>query len=208
VKGAIAALAALLFAAPARPNRLPPVERCGVDSSFAQFRTNLLGVIGRKDKAALMDLIADNVMTDFGGGEGKQAFVAKWGLDDAHPSTLWEELGTALAHGCAPAGDAYVSPSLIVQFPDQLDAFETLIALPGTRLRAAPDDRAAEIARLDWHVLKVVESVDVAPWSGVMMADGRKGYVRGDEVRSPLDYRATFEKRKGAWLLTSFVAGD
>lgn len=207
-KAVALALAALLLAPPAAPARLPPVEQCGVDPSFAQFREGLLGVIERKDEKALMELVADDVMFDLGGGQGKKAFAVNWGLDDTQPSQLWEELREALDHGCAPAGDAFVSPSLIVQFPDDLDAFETLVALPGTRLRAAPDDHAEPIAALDWHVLTVVESVDVAPWSGVMLTDGRKGYVRGDQVRSPLDYRASFEKRSGTWLLVSFVAGD
>ena len=106
------------------------------------------------------------------------------------------------------AAEALVSPSLIAQFPDDLDAYETLVALPGTQLRAKPDDAAASVAVLDWDVLTVVDPVDLAPWSGVRLADGRKGFVRGDQVRSPIDYRAIFEKRGGKWLLTAFVAGD
>ena len=208
VTGVIEAFAALLFIALATPSRLPPIEQCSSDSSFVQFRAKLLDVAVRKDEAALMDLLTDDVMIDLGGGQGKAAFAATWGFGQAQPSTLWQELGVALKLGCAPAGDALVAPSLIVQFPDELDAFETLVALLGTKLRAAPDDRAAVVAALDWHVLSVVESVDVAPWSGVTLADGRRGYVRGDQVRSPLDYRASFEKRKGKWLLTSFIAGD
>lgn len=205
---AIAALAALAMAVPATPDRLPPIERCTADASFIQFRDQIRGVIARKDGAALMELLADDVMTDLGGGQGKKAFGAAWDLDHTERSPLWQELQAAIGLGCAPAGDALVAPSLIVQFPDQLDAFETLVALPGTKLRAAPDDLAPVVATLDWHVLTVVEPVDVAPWSEVRLADGRKGYVRGDQVRSPIDYRAAFEKRGGKWLLTAFIAGD
>ncbi len=205
---AVLALAALALAVPTAPSRLPPIEQCGADPSFVQFRAKLDDAIARKDEAALLGLIADDVMVDLGGGNDKKVFAATWGFGQAQPSNLWDELGEALRLGCAPAAEALVSPSLIVQFPDDLDAFETLVALPGTKLRAKPDDAAPVVATLDWHVLTVVESVDVAPWSGVRLADGRKGYVRGDQVRSPIDYRASFEKRKGKWLMTAFVAGD
>jgi hypothetical protein len=42
----------------------------------------------------------------------------------------------------------------------------------------------------------------------VRLADGRTGFVRHDQVRSVLDYRAVFERREGHWLMTAFVAGD
>ena len=57
-------------------------------------------------------------------------------------------------------------------------------------------------------MLTVTSSTDVAPWSGVTMADGRTGVVNGDQVISRLGYRASFERRGGKWLLVSFVAGD
>ena len=38
--------------------------------------------------------------------------------------------------------------------------------------------------------------------------DGREGWLRANELRSPLDYRAVAEKRKGKWMITAFVAGD
>ena len=208
LKAVALTLAAVMLADPAPPYRLPPVEQCGADPSFLEFRANLNDAVVRKDEAALLGLVADDVMVDLGGGSDKNAFAATWGFGQARPSNVWKELGEALRLGCAPAAEALVSPSLIVQFPDDLDAFETLVALPGTMLRAMPDDAAPIVATLDWHVLTVVESVDVAPWSGVALADGRKGYVRGDQVRSPIDYRASFEKRNGKWLLTAFVAGD
>jgi hypothetical protein len=208
VKAVVLALAALALAASATPTRLPPVEQCDADPSFVQFRAELLSVIGRKDEKALMGLVADDVLVDFGGGNDKKAFAATWGFGRAQPSNLWEKLGEALRLGCAPAAEALVSPSLIAQFPDDLDGYETLVALPGTQLRTKPDDAAASVAVLDWDVLTVVDPVDLAPWSGVRLADGRKGFVRGDQVRSPIDYRAIFEKRGGKWLLTAFVAGD
>jgi hypothetical protein len=37
---------------------------------------------------------------------------------------------------------------------------------------------------------------------------GKKGFVKAEFVRSPIDYRAIFEKKGRNWKLTAFVAGD
>lgn len=42
----------------------------------------------------------------------------------------------------------------------------------------------------------------------VRTANGQEGWVRGSDVRSPIDYRAGFSKRSGQWKLEAFVAGD
>ena len=139
---------------------------------------------------------------------GKAAFARTWGLDHASPSQLWDELRRSLAYGCAKDGNVFVMPSLSVQSGETLDPFETLVALPGTKLREQPDDAASEVATLDWHVLRVTESTDVAPWSGVTLVDGRKGFVNGEDVLTLLGYRLFFEQNGGKWLITAFVAGD
>ena len=202
--------ALLLLAAVANPipDRLPPVDQCAADASFQHFRVELQRVIEAKDAEALANMLAADVQVDFGGTSGKAEFARTWGLDHASRSQLWDELRRALAYGCAKDGNAFVMPSLSVQSDDTLDPFETLIALPGTKLREQPDDAASEVATLDWHVLRVTESTDVAPWSGVTLVDGRKGFVNGEEVLTPLGYRLFFERNGGEWLITAFVAGD
>jgi hypothetical protein len=42
----------------------------------------------------------------------------------------------------------------------------------------------------------------------VTLGNGRSGFVRREHVRSVIDYRATFEKVDGKWLMTTFLAGD
>jgi hypothetical protein len=37
---------------------------------------------------------------------------------------------------------------------------------------------------------------------------GKKGYVKGEFVRSPIDYRAGFDKVDGKWKLRLFLARD
>ena len=45
-------------------------------------------------------------------------------------------------------------------------------------------------------------------WRKVTLLGGRSGFVREADVRSPADYRVIFERRKGRWVMTSFIAGD
>ena len=199
----------LLLAAQPQAARSPPVDQCAADRSFAAFRKGLLRTIARRDKAALMDVVAEDIATDFGGGSGRADFARMWRLDGGGPSPLWAELAEALRLGCARRGDAAVVPALAEGLPEWADPFETLIAVePGSPLRAAPDADAAIVKRLDWDVLQAPDWNGESDWIEVATGDGRRGFVRRSEVRSPIDWRARFEKKGGRWRMTSLVAGD
>jgi hypothetical protein len=45
-------------------------------------------------------------------------------------------------------------------------------------------------------------------WLSVHLADGSTGYIDERYVRSPISYRAYFERMDGRWVLTMFIAGD
>jgi hypothetical protein len=45
-------------------------------------------------------------------------------------------------------------------------------------------------------------------WYLVKTLGGLEGYVREEYVRSHIDYRAGFEKIRGKWRMTFFLAGD
>lgn len=211
IKAAAALLLASLAAAvPAAtsPRRLPPVDQCASDRSFAAFRSDLLKVIAAKDSKRLLALLAKDVTVDFGGGAGKADFAATWGLDKPGSSRLWSEAAKALALGCVRHGQSLSAPSLGGQLGDHDEPFELVLALPGALLKAAPSDTAPTMLKLHWHILTVGARPERSPWVAAALSDGRKGFVREDGLRSPLDYRFVFEKRGGRWLVTAFVAGD
>lgn len=204
--GLLLAVAAFWLDVPSGP-RLPPVEQCAKAPGFEEFRANLRRIVARQDEQALLALLSKDVEVNFGGDKGPDLFAKNWGFAGARLSPVWEELSTALARGCIPTGDALLAPSFSVQFPEDLDPFETWIALPGARLLAKPDDRAEVTARLEWDLM-----TEAAPrggdWLAVRLLDGRKGFVRYAETISPLGYRLVFEKRGAKWMITAFVAGD
>jgi hypothetical protein len=206
MRGLIAFATLLAQAAPIA-ERLPPVEQCAAQAGFEDFRSRLKEVVARKDERALLAMLADDVEVNFGGDYGPALFATNWKFDEAGESHVWIELQEALSRGCAPSGDALVAPSFVAHFPQQLDAFETVMIVPGAQLRGAPIESAAGTRRLDWHLAQVTEDRD-QQWLGVRLIDGRSGFVRRNQTVNPLDYRLVFEKRSGRWMITAFVAGD
>lgn len=189
------------------PQRLPPVEQCSAEAGFDEFRTRLKNVVARRDEDALLAMLSDDVEVNFGGDVGPALFSANWKFPEPGQSHVWAELDEALSQGCARSGDALVAPSFVSQFPEQLDAFETLILPPAAQLRSAKTESSAASGPLDWHLARIVDGADDS-WVEVKLVDGRPGFVRWKEAVRPLDYRLVFEKRDGGWRITAFVAGD
>lgn len=199
----------LAIALAAGAARLPPVDQCAGDPSFARFRADLIRTIERKDRKALLDLLADDVLVDFDGSAGRREFARAWNLDrsGAAKSAVWRELRTVMRLGCARIDRARVAPSLVGQLSDA-DQFEKFIAMPGAKLRQTPSDRGRVIATLNFHLVTFREGDAPNGWLRVATSDGRRGYLRRDQMRGALEYRAQFEKARGRWRMTSFVQGD
>lgn len=203
------ALFGAFLLAGATPDRLPPIDQCGSDASFQRFRSELARAVQRRDRAALLRLVDDDVQIDFGGGSGRKAFVAAWKLDKPGQSRLWNELRTLLQLGCVKGEGGYLMPSLFEQVGDDMDSLETYVAVvPGAPLRSAPRADAPVVATLYWDVLKLEEVSDDQQWSFVSTKGGRRGYVRLDQIRNPLDSRLLVVKTRGEWRIKALVAGD
>jgi len=108
-----------------------------------------------------------------------------------------------MAHG-SPA-----IPYLAEGFTSEDDLFDKMVVVePGATMREQARENAKPIARLDYHVVQVGDVSRQDGWVLAKLADGRRGYIRRDQLRSALDYRAGFQKRGGRWFMTSFVQGD
>lgn len=199
----------LLAAASGRP-RLPPVDQCSAAPRFMAFKRQLAEVIARKDVTGLFDLTDEKIQLNFGGDSGRKAMRRVWGLDKPATSKLWAELSEVMRLGCAVTEQGVaVAPSMIETLPKAADAFETVVAVKAAILRATPDEKARPIEMLSWDLLTARDGIDATSgWTKVALKDGRTGFVRSSALRSPIDYRATFELKAGQWRMTAFVAGD
>ena len=204
-------LTALLMALAAggAPLKLPPVDQCSRDASFKAFQSSLKQVVAKRDGAAFMKLVAPDVLVNFGGDSGRATFAKQWQPASAK-SELWPQFDTILRLGCARVDTARVMPSLAGQFDSDQDddVFELSVVIsPAAKLRKTSAKGSEAIATLAWDVVRPLAN-EGDEQTKVRLRDGREGWLLAKELRSPLDYRATIEKRKGKWMITAFVAGD
>ncbi len=218
---ALAASAAITpFAAPPSAaseinERVKPWDEGPQDPSFLKFRNDLKDIIAHKDAAALTKLLAADIKLDFGGGHGVAAFQKQWKLSDPN-SELWPALSLVVDQGGNfDSKIKFCAPYSYSAFPSDLDGMDkVVVTTQGAVMRAAAKPDASVVRQLDHDLLTVKGSAkpqhEAGPddWAEVTDAKGAHGFVRARDVRSPLDYRAFFEKRKGKWLVTTFLAGD
>jgi hypothetical protein len=199
--------AVLVMSAPAHalPSKLPPIEQCDGDPSFTDFRQKLTSAVVAADRDEFLQLLAPDVLADFGGGRGRDLFAEH--IDNAG-GELWMYYEQVVHLGCASIGDARVIPSLAVQFEPWADEDLTnvMVALPGVKLRKTWEEHSPEVATLNWDVVTIVPGGDVQ--TEVILADGRRGWLFDNEFTGASGYRFWMEKRDGQWMVTALVAGD
>ncbi len=199
----------------AQTGKLLPVDEAARNPELFAFRARLQEAVARHDVAALLDAVDPNIKIGFGGKDGMTAFREKWKLQDGDKSPLWAELGLVLALGGAFQGEGlFAAPYVFTS--DKLDAFEQAAVLgTNVRVRAEPRVTSPILATLSFDIVRLSTSgrsrltpEQAKEWTAIQLAGGRTGYVASQFVRSPIDYRALFNKINGRWRMTAFVAGD
>lgn len=196
--------------------RLIPVDEAAKDPSFVQFRNELKAVIARKDAAKLFHHLASDIRLSFGGSYGGPEFHKTWRPFDKD-TQIWNVLSLIVDNGgkfIVPGG--FAAPYAYAAFPEDIDSFENVVVTnPQALLRERPNASARVIRELDFDILEVVKSSgkmqhEAGPndWDEVKHASGQRGFVLSSDVRSPVEYRAIFEKRKGKWVIQTLIAGD
>jgi hypothetical protein len=123
---------------------------------------------------------------------------------------VWADLGAALAlGGTFGSPDSFTAPYVFAAWPDALDAFECALVV-GERVRVRMSD-APDSAVVGSASHEVVQRLPADRENGpvhVRLASGITGFIAAPFVRSPIDYRAIFQRTNGQWRLRAFVAGD
>lgn len=186
-----------------------PFDEAARDSTFRDFREELLRIVSQRDTARLMAIVAPDVRVSFGPDNGVEAFREQWRPGDAG-SAIWTVLDDLLRHGgrfISP--DFFVAPWTFFALPDSLDAFEYLVVRDtAVVVRDAPDTAAPALGQVSLAIVKSTTASAPDGWTTVAIGDGRTGYAAAGQVRSPVDYRAGFERQDGRWVLVFLAAGD
>ena len=113
------------------------------------------------------------------------------------------------------ADRTFLAPYIYSNFPDKFDAFEHgAIIGENVRVRREAHARATVLRNLSFDIVKVIEWTakrspgEKSGWIAVELADGQRGFVSEDYIRSPINYRAIFQKQGDTWVMTAFIAGD
>ncbi len=189
--------------------KVRPLDEAARDPHFAAFRDTLLRIVARRDTTALLAIVAPEIKSSFGGGDGLDGFREHWRLDQPD-SKLWSVLEDVLRHGGRFSGEeSFWAPWTFLALPDTLDAFEHLIIRDSAVVvRERADPAGAVLGLLSYDIVRAGAYDPEAAWREIVLGDGRRGYVSAAQVRSPVDYRAGFERRDGRWRLVILVAGD
>jgi hypothetical protein len=199
------------------------VDEAGKDKSFSVFRDELLDALRKRDTKFVLSIIDPQISNDFGGGNGVADFKQKWKINNRN-SPFWDEMLTVLMNGGAfmdekkqSFGAPYLYTEFHKQLPENIDGFEhAAIFGKNVKLYKQPRANSSVVATLSYNVVKPDYDRSVKDkskefefhWVKVETLGGKKGFVRGEFVRSPIDYRAVFEKKNGKWKMTAFIAGD
>ncbi|MGD9561514.1 MAG: SH3 domain-containing protein [Pyrinomonadaceae bacterium] len=198
-----------------------PVDSAAEDPSFLAFRTKLIAAAERKDAAFILRILDPRINLSFGGHEGIADFKSMWKITSRN-TKFWEEFLPVIKNGGTwwkgtSVDKIFYAPYTFDSFPEDIDAF-THEAIFGSNvnLREGPSTRSRVMAQLSYNVVTVETDPDTEAgkiretrgWSKVRTLGGLSGWVRNDLVRSPIDYRAGFEKKRGVWKMVAFIAGD
>lgn len=203
----------------AQERLVKPVDEAENNPSFLAFRTKLIQAVQKRDVKFILSIVDKDIKNGFGGADGIAEFKKQWKIYNRN-SELWKELLTVLTHGGTfdkENKNSFYAPYLFTTFPEDLDAFEyQAIFGNNVNLRSKPDANSPIVASLSYNVVKVdyensvkvAKNKDELSWLKIETLGGKKGYVKPEFVRSSIDYRAGFDKIRGKWIMTFFLAGD
>lgn len=215
--------ATLAVAAFAQERFVKPVDEASKDASFLAFRTKLIDAVERKDLKYVKSIMDPKIELSFGGHSGLKDFDELW----KNKAEFWQELSFVVNNGGRFVGEgrskmsSFTAPYLFSDMPEDLDQFEYhAIFGSNVNVREQPNPNAKVVAQLSYNIVKIDNEATINRKTGpgewdlkpdcykIESLGGVKGWVKAEFVRSPIDYRAGFEKKRGVWKMTFFIAED
>ncbi len=204
---------------PAQERYVKPVDEAKTDASFFAFRTKLIEAAKKRDAKYILSVVDRNIKNSFGGNDGIEEFKKAWKINSPNTDFWNEFLPVITSGGKFTEGEnntkLFFAPYSFNSFPDDLDAFSySVIFGDKVNLRSKTDTNSSVVASLSYNVVEILNSVkpnknaEKVSWYEIKTLGGKRGFVKAEFVRSPIDFRAGFEKKGGKWKMTVFIAGD
>jgi hypothetical protein len=214
IVGGIADLTAQETTGAAVP-RIVPIDESPGHPVFHRFWRKFQRAVEARDGKFILSVISDDIQLDFGGGAGREQFIATWKPEDPK-GPLWKEFDQIIRLGGAleeEADSVFSAPFAFARWPEKYNAFDYVFASGrNVRFRSKPDPSSEVIRTVSWEIMKSQRNDDDDPedeWVPLKAHDGRVGYLHKDYVRSCIDYRIVFSAdAKGGFKMDYFIAGD
>ncbi|MDF3819940.1 SH3 domain-containing protein [Leptospira sp. 96542] len=199
---------------------LPPIDHSVKDPSFSKFKKEFLNILKQKDVKRLDQVVDPNIHFSFGANSGKKAFWLEFELNqNPKKSTLWQLLEETVGLGFFRNEEGqFVAPYFFETFPSEFDPFTHYLVIgKNVNIREEPRKDSKVKDNLSYTIVRSeaddmegnrLEKTSNCNWAKVCLPSGSVGFVCDRFIRSPLEYRAFFEKKKGNWVLTTFIVGD
>ena len=192
----------------------PPVDEGAKDVQFSEFRQNLMGSIAKKKYDWAIARISGTIKFSFGDEGNKRELLELWQSSPEARDEFFANLLECLKHGGQfqklDGKRLFVAPYVFSAWPSDLDAFEHVAVLPeAIGVYADADETSERLTMVGHTVLRVDYSRSEQGWRRVEYEEDKWGFIKESAVRSPIDYRAIFERdENGSYVLVTFVAGD
>lgn len=216
------AVACMAAGISAQERFVKPVDEGPQDASFLAFRNKLIAAAERKDIAYVKSIMDPKIQLSYGGHVGLKGFRELW----KNEAEFWSEFLPVIKNGGRFSGEGkaktfFAAPYVFTDMPADLDHFEVFAVFGNNvNLRERPDLTAPVITQLSYNIVKVDPEAAITrktgpgeydrkiDWQKITTLGGQTGWMKAEYVRSPIDYRAGFEKKRGRWVMTYFIAGD
>lgn len=200
---------------------IEPINQSQLNDELAVVLDKLVKIAEQKSVNQLMQYISKNVLNDFKGSTGHEDFKTAWSLSGstAKQSEVWQLLRKLIKIGGTFENDStYVTPFIFSTFPDGYE-IKDFAAITGThvRMRDEPNLQGEVVTELDYEVVKlgdpsksVVQQLgsEKYPWVEIIRQNKEKGFVYGQYLYSPADYRIQLSNTSGKWMITHLVSGN
>ncbi|MCI5157153.1 MAG: SH3 domain-containing protein [Candidatus Electrothrix sp. AUS1_2] len=194
--------------------RLPPVNESIKDDELFLFIKQLRSAVQERNANKLQRMMSDDIKLTFGPTFKKTPEEI---LELKNPkSHIWNELDAVLRLGGAFIGKSYCIPYTYASFPPELDPYAyQVIIKPSVVARISPDRNAEKVALLDFAIVRtdsgastMITGTKSDRWVKIYLNNNQEAYVLENTLRSPIDYRACFERREKGWVMTHLISGD
>src|SRR5690606_37111566 len=132
-----------------------PRDTCGDLAGAAEFRERLTKAVDARDADAFLDLVAEDIKLDFGGGSGREELRRRLTGGDRN---LWEELDELLALGCAANRQGGITIPWI--FEQKISGVDPMAGMMVTGeevpLREMPEESGAPLRTISWDVVEIL----------------------------------------------------